>query len=341
MLCCTRPATAATASTPALHPAKTIVKSTGATETIAVDVGAATTPRACCCGIAPRPQDQIWLVSCRGLSCDASQLEELKYWYYAEGLGWTPSDADAFHAAADPSLRTAIWVHGNRIESGQAFGIGIDVYRALIRQAPSEQPLRFVAWSWPSERVEGGPIQDARVKAARTTPAGHRLARFIVQMDAAAPVSVIGYSFGCRIITGALHLMGGGVSDGDPLAAPSVHRAQGVRAVLIAPAIESHWLLPGRTHGLAMTQVESMFIIVNSCDKVLKHYHLLYCNARRRNGPQALGTTGLVGGSQLGEDRRKIEQTDACCLVGPEHYWRNYFQTRSLVARMVRYVFDE
>ena len=247
------------------------------------------------------------------------------------------SDATAFAASGEPSVRTVVWLHGNRIESSEAFGIGTTVYHSLTRQLPTDRPIRFVIWSWPSERV-GGAIEDARVKAARTNPNAHYLAQFVAQMDPSTPITLIGYSFGARVITGSLHLLGGGSVSGEPLAITLPQRTLGIRAVLIAPAIDNDWLLPGHRHGLALSQVESMLLMINSCDKVLKRYHLLYCGARKRNGPQALGYTELVGGGRLGEDRLKIEQTDACCAAGPEHYWRNYFNSPSLVVRMEPYV---
>ena len=107
-------------------------------------------------------------------------------------------------------------------------------------------------------------------------------------------------------------------------------------AVLIAAALDNDWLLPGRRNGLAPSQVDRMLNIINSCDRVLMRYHLLY---GKRCPQEALGYTGLVGGYQLGADRAKIEETDACCIVGPEHYWGLYFGAPSLVARMVPYVF--
>jgi hypothetical protein len=106
--------------------------------------------------------------------------------------------------------------------------------------------------------------------------------------------------------------------------------------VLIAAALDDQWLLPGRNHGLALSQVEEMLLINNGCDAALKRYHLLYC---RRGGPEALGYVGLVGGDLPGNDLAKIAQVDACCIIGKRHDWLRYFQSSGLVERMQSYVF--
>ncbi len=43
---------------------------------------------------------------------------------------------------------------------------------------------------------------------------------------------------------------------------------------------------------------------------------------------------------QLGADQGKIAQFDACCLVGPDHYWANYFASPAVVGRLLPYIFS-
>lgn len=294
----------------------------------------------CCCGILPRPQDQIWLVSCRGLGCDDGDPAALEYWYYADGTGWVRSEEHAFRESAEPGVRTTVFVHGNRISSGLAFDIGVAVYRAMACHADTDQPIRLVIWSWPSERIDGGQLEDVRVKFGRTKSVGHRLARWIARLDENAPLTLIGYSFGSPIVTSSLHLLGGGAVNGYSLDAAEIKNREPARAVLIAPAMDNDWLLPGCKHGLALGQVERMLIVTNSCDGVLKRYHRLYCRSRRHCGPEALGYTGLAGAWRLGDDRAKIEHTDVCCRIGKQHDWRLYIGSSSLMRQIAPYVFD-
>ena len=146
-------------------------------------------------GCQPRPQDTVWLVDSRCLaSCDVEQnVERLKYWRYDREQGWVRSALPELLAGDDPDTMTTVFLHGNRIATDEAFTKGWLAYRRLTRCA-DERPVRFVIWSWPSDKA-GRPIEDARIKAARTNPAGYYVAWFLDQLEADVPVSLWGHSF--------------------------------------------------------------------------------------------------------------------------------------------------
>ncbi len=290
------------------------------------------------CVTLPRPQDQLWLVSDRSLGCTEvdQKASNLHYWHYEPGRGWQSAASAAFFAADDPAAITTIWIHGNQISHGDAFQVGWTAYSAIARKTTDERPLRFVIWSWPSERTDAGLFEDVRIKASRTGPSSLHLARFIDAMSSEVQVTIMAYSFGARIATGTLHLLGGGSVNGRTLTLPSAARRPQFDVVLIAAALDNDWLLPGHCHGRAMKMVRRMLLVTNGCDRVLERYHWLY---GRRSCAEALGYTGLVGGGQLGADRAKITQFDACCYAGPEHDWSHYFASPSIVARIVPIVF--
>lgn len=285
-----------------------------------------TTP---CCP-QPRSGDQLWLVSQRGLGCDVERhAEQLKYWRYDREKRWVPSDLAELNGADDGRLLTTVFVHGNRIDSREAFTTGWTVYRALVRSA-DERPIRFVIWSWPSERV-CGPLADARIKAARTDPAAYYLAWFLDRLDPDDPVSLWGHSLGARIVTGALHLLGGGQLAGHRLVERAHANRQKVQAVLIAAALDNDWLLADRFNGRAMSQVNGLLLVNNSCDALLQRYHRL---DHRRSCRQALGFTGLARRCLDRESWSKVEQIDACCQVGRRHALADYLCAMNLMARM-------
>ena len=190
-------------------------------------------------------------------------------------------------------------------------------------------------WSWPSERTDNGLFEDVRIKAARTGPSALHLARFIDAIASDVPVSLMGYSFGPRIVTGTLNLFGGGTVDGRRLNL-SPGRKAGFSVVLIAAAVDNDWILPGHHHGRAVSVVDQLLLVNNGCDRVLARYHWLY---GRRSCAEALGYTGLVGGGQLGPDLAKITQFDACCNTGNEHDWALYFASSAVVGRLVPVLF--
>ncbi|HEX4142570.1 MAG TPA: hypothetical protein VHY91_03395 [Pirellulales bacterium] len=297
---------------------------------------AAQTAAALCAPALVRPQDDLWLVSQRGLGCSPAGVlpSALHYWHYVPGAGWQKATSADFFASDDPGTLTQIWIHGNQIEHSRAFGVGWTVYTSLARRATSEQPLRFVIWSWPSDKV-GGPLEDVRVKAGYTLPAAFHLARFIDAIQSDVHVGLTAYSFGGRIVEGALQLLAGGALNGRTIALNSAARPL-MDVVLIAAAADSDWLLPRHARGQALKVVNRMLLVRNSCDKVLRFYHWLY---GRGSCAEAVGYIGMGGLAQLGAGQGRIAQFDACCLVGAEHYWANYFASPAVVGRLLPYVF--
>jgi hypothetical protein len=286
---------------------------------------AETPPIVCCCGL--RPIDQLWLVSDRSLGCSTCcDLERMRYWRYDCQRHWTPASLDELLAAEDPQTTTIIFLHGNRIPAEEAFTKGWSAYRTLVRCA-GDQPVRFIVWSWPSDKVHG-PIKDARIKADRTNVTAFHVACLIDRLDPAVPLSLWGHSFGARAVTGALHLLGGGELCGRVLD-QRVHPDRApAHVVLLAAALDNYWLLPGRFHGQALSQTAQVLLINNSSDRLLMRYHLLY---HRRASNQALGFTG-INRAALGDDAWKVRQIDACSVVGKQHLLALYLGAPSLMA---------
>jgi hypothetical protein len=130
-------------------------------------------------------------------------------------------------------------------------------------------------------------------------------------------------------------LAGGGELAGrvlEPLPATS----GAFRVALLAAAVDNDWLLPGRRHGQALSQVEQLLLLNNGCDRVLKRYHWL-----EHDGDQALGFTGMAGVRLLGDDVSKVRQLNVCSIVGKQHDWTNYFDAPSVAARIRGLTFAE
>ena len=150
--------------------------------------------------------------------------------------------------------------------------------------------------------------------------AGWQLAWLVDQMDAESSIGMIGFSFGARVITGALHVLGGGQLDrmSWPVRPPA-DRGK-IRTVLMTAALDDDWLLPGHYHGLAPSQVERMLLLNNSCDRAMKWYHMI----NRCRHPTALGRWGIPSSWLLGADARKIDQCDVCSQLGQIHSFQSY-----------------
>ncbi len=283
------------------------------------------------CVALPRAQDELWLVSSRGLgSCDLeANVEQLKYWHYVRGQAWVRSDLAELVATDDPDVITVVFLHGNRIPSCEAFTKGWSAYRQLIRCA-DERPVRFVIWSWPSDKA-GGPVEDARIKAARTNTHGYYLAWFIDQLNPDVPVGIWGHSFGARIATGALHLLGDGTLACRQLVARVSNSPRRMRAALLAAAVDCDWLLPGHCHGQALTQLDDLLLVNNCCDRLLQRYSIIY---GRRSCREALGYNGLGIRRLSADDAMKVSQMNACCYVGKQHQFDNYLNSAAIMVRV-------
>lgn len=275
-----------------------------------------------CNGI--RLQDEIVLVNTRPLGCTTNPDRmaaglRLKSYDVVDDAGhrrWKPYNLEALESA-DPSVTTVIFVHGNQIAPGEDCQEGLAMYRCLVRRHCGDEPIRFVIYSWPATKTTG-PLQDVREKAARTQPLGWEFAWFLDQLPGETPVGLIGFSFGARIITGGLHVLGGGELCGHGLE-ERVHPYRApVRVVLIAAALHSNWLGPNQFHGQAMSQVDQMLLLNNSEDLAMRYYHFTTTHGR----PQALG---LCGPTYLApEDRGKICNRNLCNSVGSHHDLMNY-----------------
>jgi hypothetical protein len=294
-------------------------------------------PSAACCG-QQRPQDQLWLVSCRSLGCDSldQQVSRLQYWRYDCQQAWVRSALMELLATDDAGVVTILFAHGNRIDHEEAFAKGLTAYRALARSA-DERPIRFIVWSWPSEPLQGL-VNDAREKAWRTDSVGYYMAWFLDQLKPDVPVSLWGHSYGARAITGALHLLGGGSIRGQRLARRAHPTRQPMQAVLLAAALDNDWLQNGHYHGRAMSQTAAMLLVNNGCDPLLKRYPMLYAD---RGHEQALGYTGLASWCVTRADWSKISQTDVCCQVGRRHTFDGYIECPDIIARMLPYLLFE
>ncbi|HEY2882789.1 MAG TPA: hypothetical protein VGJ15_10155 [Pirellulales bacterium] len=281
----------------------------------------------------PRTSDAVWLVSSRCLGCPDMQSlpPRLEVWKYdLDRKQWNQSSLEIFLAAQNPEKTTIVWVHGNQTDMDKSRWQGLGVYHQLTNCVSGERAINFVIFSWPATR-SGGLREDAREKAARTNSDGFYLAWLVNQIDHGVKVNFVGFSFGARIVTGALHLLGGGMLCGRALPQPIEPRAP-MQAVLLAAAVNNNWLAVGRPHGQALFAVDRMLALNNGCDRALKHYRALDPCTK----PEALGYTGAVG--PLGPNRDKLRQTNLCCVIGKEHNWENYFYTPSVVARMRSYL---
>jgi hypothetical protein len=289
------------------------------------------------CAADERSHD-VWLISTRSApwSNPVGGEDRIAYWHLDTERNWASAGLDAFLAADDPAVPTCIYIHGNRTGRTSAVREGWSVSQRIKREAP-DRALRFVIWSWPADQIQGL-RRDVQVKAYRSEVQAYYLAHLLSRVDPEVPVSLIGYSFGARTITGALHLLAGGRFAGRQLpegSAPAERTP--VRAVLVAAAMNADWLAPGRRNGLAIDRAERILVTRNMADPVLRYYPMMY----RARGPEAMGYVGMACRWQLGEDRDKVEVLPVERSVGGNHVLSGYLCAVPVRSRLAWYTFLE
>ena len=284
---------------------------------------------------APPAADRIFLISTRGVGtrCDGElmnerlQCEQLINGERGGGR-WQKVEFSKFtQEFADP-LPTVFYVHGNRVERGEDKRHGLAVYRSIASRKQGDGALRYVIWSWPADQIRGQ-VRDYQVKAARTGPVGWQLAWAIDQLPEQSPISLVGYSYGARVVTGALHLLAGGEM-GKLRLDVRLHPQRRMRAALVAAAVDADWLRPAGYHGRALEQVDELLLVNNQLDPAMRFYHLPLGDRHAR----ALGYSGIPGSRNLGELGAKVRSVDASNLVGRHHGLTEYLSASTRLGRV-------
>ncbi len=139
-------------------------------------------------------------------------------------LRWRASSLEALRASSLGLIPTCFFVHGNNTTADQADDLGRLAARQFGRYVPKGQFVRLVLWSWPSERQVVLPRKDLLLKAERADVQGLYLASLIRQFPPSVPIGILGYSYGARVSSAALHLLGGGSVQGRFLSPGSIPR---------------------------------------------------------------------------------------------------------------------
>jgi Alpha/beta hydrolase of unknown function (DUF900) len=281
---------------------------------------------------------QVWLVDTRDAAhcvCRNDAATAIRYWRMNDDCGWSSADAKDFHAGDELSTPTVVFVHGNRTDADDAVTKGSYVYQTICSEA-ADKPFRYVIWSWPAERIYRRHRDDAQLKAEWSDAESYCLALWLHEVRPGAKVSLVGHSFGPRIITGALHLLAGGELAGQKLPADTVAawtsgKRTPVRAVLLAAAADLDWLAPGGRNGLALSLLDEVLVTRNGCDNTLKWYSWLY----GRGGPEAMGFVGPCGIDETG----KVAVVDVSATVGKTHNYRCYCTASNVSCHWAHYTF--
>ncbi len=288
----------------------------------------------------PAALTQVWLIDtrsapgCGDLEAGLSQVAYRRLDESCDCGRWRASDAAAFQASAAPGVPTTVLIHGYGTDADWAVRHGNKLY-GLMQQQACGRPFRLIVWSWPAERVGRRPRPNVQIKVCRSDVEAYYLARVLSSLPKGTPLSLVGFSLGCRTASAALQLLAAGPVAGrslprEALAAWSNGGPRPIRVMMVAAAMDADWLEPCCPHGLAPLAVERVLITTNRRDEVMKLYSHLY----GPHGPQALGHFGPAGTAG-----GKAEVVNVGCEVGRKHNYDHYLECSAVYRRLAWYTF--
>jgi len=259
----------------------------------------------------------------RSISFEQPNVEVNKW----SGNRWVRSDAEEALPTNGTGILTIIYVHGNFMERNNALERVRIVDRYLREQ--TDRPFRLLMLSWPSQK-ESKPLRDVLVNAESAECEALYFAWMLQRLRNEPQVSLLGFSFGARAVTGGLHLDAGGAIPGfvgPPM--PNKDPTMKYRVGLVAPAMDRNWIEKNGKHQLAMTHVESMVNLYNSKDPILRRFRFI----DRLSSPIAAGFAGFVGISAFADPRvttpltgqSRIRQYDCGSVIGTTHSEKSYY----------------
>ena len=224
-----------------------------------------------------------------------------------EADAWMPSTDREFLETFDSAAPLVVVVHGNWMSLAEAKAHG----KVLHQRSRNIGPHRLLVWSWPSDRIGTRLRQDVQTKASRADAQSKHLIALLRSLPADSRVSLVGFSFGAKLVCNALQNYG---------EESSTHR---IRTVLLAAAMDQASLQPGNQYGNALAATEKMLVHVNRFDSRLRFYPLL----NGCGGPEAVGREGINRHGMSAEAMGKIRSVSVNRLIGSKHGFMNSLAT--------------
>ena len=272
----------------------------------------------------PRPErvEGLWMVETRDVPQEmgTDPWASLKVLHFDEGGSLVERDPRELLALV-ANRPVMVQVQGSLTSPDIALGGLLWTHSWLTYNKAITPDVVVIAFDWPSQRVHRLDVRDINEKGRRAYVAAYHLARFVQAFPPRSRICLLGQSYGGRVVTSALHLLGGGrlnsQSNDPPVSLPSLRPDLSLRAVVIAGAADRHWLDPGERLDRTLVACEAFLNLYNRRDEALKLYPFLIRSGHHR----ALGRVGLRASDlrRLGPTAARYTEHDMHDLLGREH----------------------
>ncbi|MDR1479102.1 MAG: hypothetical protein LBJ00_09180 [Planctomycetaceae bacterium] len=271
----------------------------------------------------------IWMITTETASwtkATDSEFEKIVYWHLVkngERRSWEKSDAATFFSTQNPSVPILIFSPGYTSKKSDTVEIGLKI----LGLCDSRKPIRVIFWHWPSEKLDGCLLTDIRSKIPIAEANAVYMSMLLKRLKADSKVSVLGFSFGTRLLGDAVE----GVGELKP---------EGMRINLIygGAASDRDWLAEGKRNGNVPKIAHKILVLYNPEDFRLKFYPYLYKNG---NDPVPLGRDGAPMRFIAPEFRNKIEMVNLAPHIGFRHKTVILIGTKQFRDRINEYFFFE
>jgi len=297
------------------------------------------------CPVPVRCQDEIWTVSTVHLGCPRRGELSEPCWRvrrYLPGVGWQTSTATEFFAGQSPDVINTNYVHGYRVEPCETIDRGLYVYRLLTSDScdcsPCDRVLRHVIWVWPSDKSDAGGrpikkvVRDVNLKANRAYVDAYYMGWWLSQFHPHTEVNLMGFSYGSRVILGALDLVGGGTWCGRALPLGGHNPSIRADVFAFAAALPCNALSPGGVDQRAANVIDCLVNVYNPRDPVLKRFS----NLVPSDNVCPMGYVGVPASARV-----RYKNVNAARSIGTHHDFMRYVSSPGLMSHMRAMVFND
>ncbi|MDR2761627.1 MAG: alpha/beta hydrolase [Planctomycetaceae bacterium] len=259
--------------------------------------------------------DDVWFVDTRH-KFEINQLDT--------NSKWTKSTLDEFIQTYNPNKPLIIVTHGYKMTYNEAKQFGIDFSK--LTQNLGEH--RFLFWSWDSEKESCGIKYDAINAGKKADKEAKYLTDFLKQLKSGGKVSLIGFSYGARLISVSLQQLANEKSISDDSENKN-NKTDGketvptlkIRVVFLAAAVDQDQFGQNKKYGNLLSITDELLVNVNAADPALLLYPLL----DGIGSPKAVGRRGINVAGIPKNLAEKIKSINVRPEIGVNHTFVSSF----------------
>ena len=261
------------------------------------------------------PGDEIWLVSSRASANRSSDPAKLEWSRLVDGQLKPKQFAD-FKTShdSDPCTRTVVYTHGNLTNSNWAINGGLTLYQNVFQNRTNQTPVRYLIWSWRSEREYRLIGKDANMKSRRAVEEGTAMRAMLDQLQGPRPI-LLGYSFGGQVIVSALQ------------SPTHLSTAEPFYVSLIVPGFNRDFIHCELDRDALQMNTKRMRAFVNEKDRVIWANNKNLCRRKYRGS----GMCNYLVSSKLGQPDY-LDEVDLTDENSPVHSIDKYSSNPRIIA---------